>query len=55
MTARAAVRTTLDGLDAEDYMLAAGVPAADIEAVRSQLVTRAESRGEGSIAQGSNT
>jgi hypothetical protein len=38
-TARAAVRATLDGLDAEDYLLAAGVTSADIQAVRSRLVT----------------
>jgi protein-tyrosine phosphatase len=38
-TARAAVHATLDGLDAEDYLLAAGVPAADIRVVRSRLVT----------------
>lgn len=38
-TARAAVHAILDGLDAEDYLLAAGVPGADIQAVRSRLVT----------------
>ncbi len=38
-TVRDAVHATLDGLDAEDYLLTAGVPAADIQAVRSRLVT----------------
>lgn len=38
-TARAAVLATLEGLDAEDYLLAAGVTSADIQAVRSRLVT----------------
>jgi protein-tyrosine phosphatase len=38
-TARAAVHATLDGLYAEDYLLAAGVPGADIQAVRRRLVT----------------
>jgi len=36
-TARDAVRATLDGFDAEDYLLAAGVSAAEIQAVRSRL------------------
>jgi protein-tyrosine phosphatase len=37
-TARAAVHATLDGLNAEDYLQVAGVPAADIQAVRSRLI-----------------
>jgi protein-tyrosine phosphatase len=38
-TARDAVHATLDGLDAEDYLLTAGVSEADIQAVRSRLIT----------------
>ncbi len=38
-TARAAMHATLDGLDAEAYLLAAGVPPADIQAVRSRLIS----------------
>jgi hypothetical protein len=33
------VHATLDGLDAEHYLLAAGGTAANIQAVRSRLVT----------------
>jgi protein-tyrosine phosphatase len=38
-TAREAVHATLDGLDAEDYLLTAGVTESDIQVVRSRLVT----------------